>query len=982
MPPVPNVRFPDTISKMNKVALVAACTFLNLPSHGTVVLLRNRLITWARAHRDEYQNDPEYAGFYRTKGVRQQQVAHHDADEEESIDQPDNSDNEEEQDEQQPPPPPPSEHSFSSFSGIRSQRSESNPSEHDERSVSPERSLSHHSSHTNGTARSHDEGSQPNDHGHRHSDTVMIVKIGDHPTHLTPSITIASTLTLGIVGFKAHSHKMPIETMPMAVDPLTDASSVVPTITIPAVVLKPPSPTENLCSYHPNKTPNTLELTETVVPTVSHGTAKTPSVKMDVAPAVTLAPSVEIKSTTLNAAPSPPPSLLPVVTCLVADAWELALIQAGKFDEFRDIPDGIRNGFDLGTRSATPSVTYIPPNHTSAISHPNAVISNIHTELANRRYTGPFSPDRLENLIGPFRTSPLGVVPKNGSDQFRLVQNFSFPYDDPLVSSVNNNIDTTNLFCDWGTFQRAADIVRNAPPNTLAATLDVDSAFRRCPIHPSQQRNFVVSWMGLCYIDHCTPFGARSSGFIFGRIADAFTTILQSNKIGPVINWVDDFAFFNYPSPTFTLSCPIYTYSLDSIYSLASSLGWPWKLSKTTPFHSTFKYLGFLWNLISKTVEIPEEKKTKYLSKLTRWPRHTPKSPLLTTTTVMPFPSITKLTSSSLSSLKPYLSPSDIANLQDALSLSWAPRTLKSYSSAVKEYTNFCKRRAIPHYLQFPAHETALCAFAASFLGQYSISTVRNKLSGLKSFHVAHNMQWNESPRLKAVLRGIQRATPSSSIRPKRQPITTSMLTKLISQLNPHDSLDVCVAACATTAFWGQCRLGELLPTSASISHPNIRDLPSRSHLRRSASSKHRNSFFKLYLPKTKTQFKGDVVILNSRTHNSNPLPLLRRHLAVNQLPSNTPLFAYCPSDEYGTSFRVLTKRHFLSRCNKIWSSLGYARVTGHAFRIGGTTKLLSSGVPPDVVKATGRWSSDSFLRYWRNIGQIARAQEQPSNTS
>lgn len=43
-------------------------------------------------------------------------------------------------------------------------------------------------------------------------------------------------------------------------------------------------------------------------------------------------------------------------------------------------------------------------------------------------------------------------------------------------------------------------------------------------------------------------------------------------------------------------------------------------------------------------------------------------------------------------------------------------------------------------------------------------------------------------------------------------------------------------------------------------------------------------------------------------------------------------------------------------------------KVTGHCFRIGGTTALLRRGVDPEVVKVAGRWRSDSFLRYWRTI--------------
>lgn len=43
----------------------------------------------------------------------------------------------------------------------------------------------------------------------------------------------------------------------------------------------------------------------------------------------------------------------------------------------------------------------------------------------------------------------------------------------------------------------------------------------------------------------------------------------------------------------------------------------------------------------------------------------------------------------------------------------------------------------------------------------------------------------------------------------------------------------------------------------------------------------------------------------------------------------------------------------------------------GHAFRIGGAMELLLQGVPPDVVATQGRWKSQAFLDYWRQINSI-----------
>jgi hypothetical protein len=310
--------------------------------------------------------------------------------------------------------------------------------------------------------------------------------------------------------------------------------------------------------------------------------------------------------------------LLVVKTPFIPDAWETMLNAIVPFNPFPDVPIGLRYGFDMGVYNP-PTQTFTPPNHNSALSFPDHVMSHIHKELSAGRYSGPFSRSRLEFLIGPFRTSPLGTVPKAiDSPERRIIQDLSFPRNDPSHPSINDQINIDDFRCDWGTFNDVRLIVIDAPPFSEAATLDVDSAFRCCPITPSQQRNFIIHWDNSYYVDHVAPFGATSSGGVFGRVADAKSAILEAKKIGPSKKWVDDFAFFRFPI-AFTLGTPSFSYALSDIYDLAAQLGWPWKESKTRPFSVEFKYLGFLWNLSSKTVQIPDSKKLRYLIKLQPW---------------------------------------------------------------------------------------------------------------------------------------------------------------------------------------------------------------------------------------------------------------------------------------------------------------------------------------------------------------------------
>ena len=57
--------------------------------------------------------------------------------------------------------------------------------------------------------------------------------------------------------------------------------------------------------------------------------------------------------------------------------------------------------------------------------------------------------------------------------------------------------------------------------------------------------------------------------------------------------------------------------------------------------------------------------------------------------------------------------------------------------------------------------------------------------------------------------------------------------------------------------------------------------------------------------------------------------------------------------------------------CAGVWADATLAHVQGHSFRIGGAVELLLAGVPPEIVAATGGWTSLAFLLYWRRMEEI-----------
>jgi hypothetical protein len=151
----------------------------------------------------------------------------------------------------------------------------------------------------------------------------------------------------------------------------------------------------------------------------------------------------------------------------------------------------------------------------------------------------------------------------------------------------------------------------------------------------------------------------------------------------------------------------------------------------------------------------------------------------------------------------PLLSARARGYISRAIRSSLAKSTINRYSGTIKQFIRFCNSERVPVHLRFPADELLLCAFAASSLGRHARNTSRSRLSALKAWHIAHNMEWKGSSRLRYVLNGVHNQAPGNSSRSPRPPINARMLIQLVEALDLTSPLDAAVAACATTAFWG-----------------------------------------------------------------------------------------------------------------------------------------------------------------------------------
>lgn len=298
-----------------------------------------------------------------------------------------------------------------------------------------------------------------------------------------------------------------------------------------------------------------------------------------------------------------------------------------------------------------------------------------------------------------------------------------------------------------------------------------------------------------------------------------------------------------------------------------------------------------------------------------------------------------------------------------------AKGTLANYDGGMDHFRQWARAERIVWDGQSAVPEPVLCAYAGALAGIYSGGAARSKVGGVRYWHERKALQWAGSERLKRILKGVDRCAPPDSHRAPRPPVTEAMLDEALDALHPTRPFDVCCAAAMLVLFWGQLRIGEALSATRAYDYDALPTVQC-AKLRADAGGEDAQVTTAVWLPRTKVDRDGAWVWL--ARHHNDPSFALQEHIRVNRLGQDDPLFAY--RHDRTDAIVPLTRGAFLSRLNEIWSSAGMQRVTGHCFRIGGTTALLRAGVDPQVVKVAGRWRSDSFMRYWRAVDEIIAA--------
>ena len=304
------------------------------------------------------------------------------------------------------------------------------------------------------------------------------------------------------------------------------------------------------------------------------------------------------------------------------------------------------------------------------------------------------------------------------------------------------------------------------------------------------------------------------------------------------------------------------------------------------------------------------------------------------------------------------ISESDLERILDVINVSWAKGTKEVYGASLLIYHVFCDSCNISEEDRIPASPILIISFIASCVGSYSDTMLANYVFAVCAWHILHGLPWNmDDMQVKShanwgccsgttLLQASQKGSGYSGSNGKSFPQTWhGKATGCgISKLLLNSFLFSCTYWRIYTSY-----TEHLCPTQ-HVKPSNISNQLDQNNL----------EVMVFHLPKAKCSSEGEDVFWSQQNGITDPKASLENHFWINNPPVDGPLFTY----RHAKGLHPLTKKVFLDRINRITSMLGEDSLKGHGIHIGGTLEFQLRGMPFDVMKSLGRWTSEAFMLY------------------
>ena len=266
--------------------------------------------------------------------------------------------------------------------------------------------------------------------------------------------------------------------------------------------------------------------------------------------------------------------------------------------------DGFTNGFSIGYNGNENIQISAPNLKFREVGNATILWNKVMKEVKEKRYAGPF--DKI-----PFRhyiQSPIGLVPKDGGKDTRLI--FHLSYRRGKGMSVNENTPADLCTVKYPDFNEAVQFCITEGRFCHIAKSDMKSAFRNLGIKKKHWKYLIMKAQSpldgkiYYFVDKCLPFGASISCSHFQRFSNAVKHIVQWKTSKKLVNYMDDFLFA-------ALAKLVCNNQVKVFLEVCEAINFPVSLEKTFWATTKLTFLGLLIDTINQYVCVPVDKVQK-----------------------------------------------------------------------------------------------------------------------------------------------------------------------------------------------------------------------------------------------------------------------------------------------------------------------------------------------------------------------------------
>ena len=285
------------------------------------------------------------------------------------------------------------------------------------------------------------------------------------------------------------------------------------------------------------------------------------------------------------------------------------LLEQSSYDENESkfLIQGFTKGFSIGYNGPKDVKITSPNLKFREVGDTTTLWNKVMKEVKEKRYVGPFEEIPFDSYI----QSPIGLVPKDGGKDTRLIFHLSYPRGRGL--SVNENTPEELCSVKYPDFTEAIQLCLKAGKGCKIAKSHMKSAFRNLGIMKEHWKFLVMKAVSplngktYYFVDKCLPFGASISCSHFQRFSNAAKHIVQWMTKSNLVNHLDDFLFA-------ALSKLLCNSQVNIFLKVCNEISFPVSLEKTFWATTKLVFLGLMIDTINQCVCIPVDKVAKAVS--------------------------------------------------------------------------------------------------------------------------------------------------------------------------------------------------------------------------------------------------------------------------------------------------------------------------------------------------------------------------------